>query len=97
MNWFYRHFIRPVLFTQSPEEIHRFTIGMLAWAGHHRLVTDAMASFLGAPELPTTVFGLSFPNPVGLAAGMDKEGEATPIWAAMPVQNAWQGKRVKWN
>ena len=42
-----------------------------------------MQSFLGAPELPIERFGLRFPNPVGLAAGMDKNAEAVPAWAAM--------------
>jgi dihydroorotate dehydrogenase len=42
-----------------------------------------MHSFLGAPELPVDLFGLRFPNPIGLAAGMDKNAEALPAWAAM--------------
>ena len=83
MNWFYRHFIRPVLFAQDPEDIHRFTVNMLSWVGRHELAANAMSSFLGAPELPTTVFGLRFPNPIGLAAGMDKEGNAVAAWEAM--------------
>jgi dihydroorotate dehydrogenase len=33
--------------------------------------------------LPSQVFGLRFPNPVGLAAGMDKQAEAVPAWAAV--------------
>jgi dihydroorotate dehydrogenase len=33
--------------------------------------------------LPVELFGLRFPNPVGLAAGMDKLGEAVPAWAAL--------------
>jgi dihydroorotate dehydrogenase len=32
---------------------------------------------------PRTVFGLRFPNPVGLAAGMDKDGRALPAWPAL--------------
>jgi dihydroorotate dehydrogenase len=42
-----------------------------------------MQSFLGAARLPVELFGLEFPNPVGLAAGMDKTAEAVPAWAAM--------------
>ncbi len=83
MNWFYRHFIRPVLFAQDPEAIHRFTINMLAYASRYEWMCDAMESYLGSPALPSRVFGLDFPNPIGLAAGMDKDGEATPVWAAM--------------
>lgn len=47
------------------------------------MVCEAMRSFLGAPELPVELFGLRFPNPVGLAAGMDKNALALPAWAAM--------------
>ena len=39
--------------------------------------------FFGAAPLPVEVFGLKFPNPVGLAAGMDKQAEALPAWAAL--------------
>ncbi|MGH3624653.1 MAG: quinone-dependent dihydroorotate dehydrogenase, partial [Sciscionella sp.] len=34
-------------------------------------------------DAPRTVFGLRFPNPVGLAAGMDKNGVALPAWPAL--------------
>jgi dihydroorotate dehydrogenase len=83
MSWFYRNAIRPVLFKQEAESIHHRTIGMLGWAGRNEMVCDAMRSFLGAPELPLELFGLRFPNPVGLAAGMDKNAEALPAWEAM--------------
>jgi dihydroorotate dehydrogenase len=83
MSWFYRNALRPVLFTQDAESIHHRTIGMLNWVSRHEMVCDAMRSFLSAPELPTELFGLRFPNPVGLAAGMDKNAEALPAWAAM--------------
>ena len=39
-----------------------------------------MGSLFSAPELPVEVFGLAFPNPLGLAAGMDKFAAAIPIW-----------------
>jgi dihydroorotate dehydrogenase len=83
MSWFYRNALRPILFSQDAESIHHRTIGMLKWASRNEMVSDAMRSFLGAPELPIELFGLRFPNPVGLAAGMDKNAEALPAWAAM--------------
>src|SRR5712691_3492343 len=83
MSWCYRQFARPILFTQDAESIHERTIRMLGWAGRHELVCEAMNSFLGAQRLPIELFGLRFPNPVGLAAGMDKEAAAVPAWAAM--------------
>lgn len=83
MSWFYRHLIRPTLFTQDPEAAHERTIRALGWAARHELACGALESFLGAPDLAAKVFGLSFPNPVGLAAGMDKNAEALPAWQAL--------------
>jgi dihydroorotate dehydrogenase len=36
-----------------------------------------------SPSKPKTLFGLTFPNPIGLAAGLDKNGVALPAWAAL--------------
>ena len=83
MSWLYRHLFRPALFAQDPERVHERTLRALGWAGRHRLLCDALDAFFGAPPLPVDVFGLRFPNPVGLAAGMDKEAEALPAWAAL--------------
>jgi dihydroorotate dehydrogenase len=83
VNWSYRHLIRPALFTQDSETIHERTLRALAWASRHELLCDAAASFFNAPDLPTEVFGLKFPNPLGLAAGMDKNALAVPLWAAL--------------
>jgi dihydroorotate dehydrogenase len=83
MSWFYRNLVRPVLFTQNAEDIHNQTLRALHFASRHELICDAMDSFLGAAALPMELFGLKFPNPVGLAAGMDKHAAALPAWAAM--------------
>ena len=83
MNWLYRHLIRPALFAQDSESVHDRTLRALAWASRHELVSEAVASFFSAPDLPTEVFGLKFPNPLGLAAGMDKNVLAVPIWASL--------------
>jgi len=83
MSWLYRNTLRPILFSQDAESIHNRTMRMLNWVGRQELRCDAMHSFLGAPELPVELFGLRFPNPIGLAAGMDKNAEALPAWAAM--------------
>ncbi|MEK7781517.1 MAG: quinone-dependent dihydroorotate dehydrogenase [Verrucomicrobiota bacterium] len=83
MSWIYRKVIRPSLFTNDAEEIHGRTLHALGWASRHEFVCDAMESFLAPPALPVDLFGLRFPNPIGLAAGMDKFGEAVPAWAAL--------------
>jgi dihydroorotate dehydrogenase len=83
MSWVYRRVIRSALFTNDAETIHERTLRWLNWTSRNDLVCDAVESFLGAPPLPIELFGLHFPNPVGLAAGMDKLGEALPAWAAL--------------
>ncbi len=83
MSWFYRAFIRPALFAQDSEHVHNRTLRALAWAGRSELPCDALWAFFSAPELPVELFGLKFPNPVGLAAGMDKHAAAVPVWAAL--------------
>jgi len=83
MSWLYRTFVRPALFAQDSEEIHQRTLRTLARASRSELVCDLLAAVFGAPPLPVEHFGLKFPNPVGLAAGMDKLAEAVPVWPAL--------------
>src|SRR5438105_1197221 len=83
MSWFYRHLIRPALFTQEAEAVHNQAMRALNRVGRHELARGALESFFGAPRLPVEVFGLKFPNPVGLAAGMDKYAAALPAWPAL--------------
>ncbi len=56
---------------------------MLGRASRHEPLLELARAFCGAPELPVEAFGLQFPNPIGLAAGMDKWAEAVPAWCAM--------------
>jgi dihydroorotate dehydrogenase len=83
MSWCYRNLLRPILFSQDSEKIHNRTMRALAWAGRHEFVCDGLTSIFRPPDLPVTAFGLNFPNPVGLAAGMDKHAAAVPVWAAL--------------
>ncbi len=83
MSWLYRNLLRPILFAQNPESIHHRTLSALGFASRHRALRNLVGAFLGAPELPVEAFGLRFPNPVGLAAGMDKEADAVPIWPSL--------------
>jgi dihydroorotate dehydrogenase len=83
MSRFYRRLIRPVLFAEEAEQIHQRAIGALAWTSRHSLACDVLESFYGADSLPVELFNLTFPNPVGLAAGMDKYAEAVPAWEAL--------------
>jgi dihydroorotate dehydrogenase len=83
MRWFYRTLARPVLFLQDAETAHGRTLAGLARVSESPVLCDAMASFLQPEPLPVECFGLRFPNPVGLAAGMDKLAEAVPAWEAL--------------
>lgn len=70
----YRFFIRPLLFLFPPEFIHHITFNLLKVGGSiPGLRTFFRARFsIQNPILERTLFGLTFPNPVGLAAGFDK-------------------------
>jgi dihydroorotate dehydrogenase len=83
MSWFYQNVIRPALFSYDSERIHDATLHGLNWVSQSRLGLDALGSFYEAPRLPVKLWGLEFPNPVGLAAGMDKAAAAVPAWEAM--------------
>ena len=83
MSWFYRTLLRPVLFAQESEAIHNLTLAALGRASRSATLCDALEAFLGAPALPVDLFGLRFPNPVGLAAGMDKQAAAVPAWKSL--------------
>jgi dihydroorotate dehydrogenase len=73
--------VRPLLFSLDPETAHELTIQGLARAAHTGLLSWAAPKI--APCAPRTVMGLSFPNPVGLAAGLDKNGAAIDGLAAL--------------
>src|SRR5438105_5635408 len=75
---FYRRALRPLLFMQDPETAHERTIELLATANRTAL-RAARRPFTHA-KLKTTLAGLTFPNPVGLAAGCDKNGKAVAVW-----------------
>ncbi|WP_337245648.1 quinone-dependent dihydroorotate dehydrogenase [Luteimonas sp. gir] len=62
---------RPLLFRLDAERAHHLTLAALDAA--HRAGLSSMLGGAPAP-LPTEAFGLRFPNPVGLAAGLDKNG-----------------------
>jgi dihydroorotate dehydrogenase len=79
----YRHLIRPVLFRQDSEAIHNRTIAALGKISHRPALSSALSAIYSVPELPIKLFGLRFPNPVGLAAGMDKQAAAVPAWEAL--------------
>jgi dihydroorotate dehydrogenase len=62
------------------ETAHEATLGRLARLGP---AARALLRARYATRAPVEAFGVRFPNPVGLAAGMDKNGMALPAWPAL--------------
>ena len=69
-------FFRPLLFRLEPEAAHWLTLQLLRAAGSIPPVVWMLQHMYAAPSRPVRAFGLSFKNPVGLAAGYDKDGVA---------------------
>jgi dihydroorotate dehydrogenase len=82
MKNFYERLVRPLLFSLDAENAHHLTLEMLRGASHFDLALRMLRYFQPPPK-PKTLFGLTFPNPIGLAAGLDKNGVALPAWAAL--------------
>jgi len=81
----YERAIRPILFRVGrgdAEAAHDWTLRRLAGLARRRRVLDTLHR-MNAVEAPREVFGIRFPNPVGLAAGMDKNGVALDAWPAL--------------
>lgn len=72
---FYQKIVRPALFFVPPESVHRIVAILLplllAIPGVSRVVRNHYC--INHPKLEREVFGIRFPNPVGIAAGFDKE------------------------
>jgi dihydroorotate dehydrogenase len=78
----YERFVRPLLFAFDPETVHELAIAALRTASHVDLALRLLRTFRPA-EKPKSLFGVSFPNPIGLSGGFDKNGVALPAWAAV--------------
>lgn len=73
----YRLLIRPILFQFDPEKVHHFTFSLIRFLHKIPLVGSLINSYyeVKSPNLEREVFGLKFKNPVGLAAGFDKDAK----------------------
>lgn len=69
-------FFRPFLFRLDPETAHHLTLQMLRVAGNLPLSNWFLRQIYKVPSRPVRAFGLTFKNPVGLAAGYDKDAVA---------------------
>ncbi|MEG0467270.1 MAG: quinone-dependent dihydroorotate dehydrogenase [Mucinivorans sp.] len=75
--------IKPLLFKIDPEMIHHTMVGLLRFLRYVPLAPSAMRALFTVrhPSLERELFGLKFPNPVGLAAGFDKDAECADMLA----------------
>ncbi len=81
VRMFYQYAVRPLLFALSaddPEKAHEKALALLSWVGKHERLAGLIEQFstVENERLEQEVFGLKFRNPVGLAAGFDKDGIA---------------------
>lgn len=73
----YKHFLKPILFRFNPETAHNLLFSGLAFLRHVPFARSIIRAIYKkeSPSLAREVFGINFPNPVGLAGGLDKNGE----------------------
>jgi dihydroorotate dehydrogenase len=71
--------MKPWLFRMDAERAHSLTVKMMVIA--HRL--GLLKSVVSTPQQPRNVMGLTFPNVLGLAAGMDKSASAVDAWGEL--------------
>src|SRR5579859_1485077 len=82
---FYKALVRPWLFQMDPEAAHERALNLAASLGRRRITRDAVETIFAFEDrrLRQTVFGIEFPNPVGLAAGYDKNALGLELWPAL--------------
>jgi dihydroorotate dehydrogenase len=73
----YKLLIRPILFMFDPEEVHYFTFSFVRFISKIPGVSSIIKAIykVNDPRLEREVFGIKFSNPVGLAAGFDKDAK----------------------
>ena len=73
----YKHILKPILFCFNPETAHNLLFSLLSFLRHIPFARSIIRLLYKkeAPGLAKEVFGITFPNPVGLAGGLDKNGE----------------------
>ncbi len=81
----YKNFIRPLLFSLDPETAHGLSIAACRYGGLIPGIGTLLQHCLNvsAPQLQCEVAGIRFANPIGLAAGWDKSGQALRMLGAL--------------
>ncbi|MBV9674091.1 MAG: quinone-dependent dihydroorotate dehydrogenase, partial [Verrucomicrobia bacterium] len=76
----YEQIFRPLLFSLDPETAHHLTLAILSLLSRFPILLESVSDQVRAER---QVFGIRFPNPVGLAAGFDKNAVAVTAWHAL--------------
>lgn len=81
----YEKLLRPLLFCLDAEVAHGFVLTLLKWTSAHPRLLQYLQrrTIVHQPGLQQDIMGMRFSNPVGLAAGFDKDGIAAPGLAAL--------------
>lgn len=81
----YKAAVRPLLFRFSADYAHDLTLNLASIASDSRLITGVLGNIYQKdyPELHQKIWGLQFKNPVGLAAGFDKNARVTSLMQAI--------------
>ena len=74
---------RRLAFSLVAERVHRLSMGGLSAWSKVCAVDLPSGDVAREPSLARTVCGITFPNPLGLAAGFDKDAECLPAWQAL--------------
>lgn len=85
-GWCYTHIAKPILFKQSPDGVHHRMIrsgSLLQRMPLMQRLTDNSFAYHNDTVLSQDVAGLTFTNPVGLSAGLDKNFELVPLIKAI--------------
>jgi len=83
MGFLYRKLIRRLLFNLNPELVHDAVIKSAGAAQRVEILNSLVRALSRAKDFPLTVAGLKFRNPIGLAAGFDKNCEAARFLAGL--------------
>src|SRR5882724_2376372 len=81
----YKALVRPWLFQADPEAAHERALNLAASLGRSRIARDTVESIFTVEDrrLRQKVFGIEFPNPVGLGAGYDKNALGLELWPSL--------------
>src|SRR5918992_2736589 len=94
----YEDAVRPLLFRLDPERAHELTLRASELTGRSTITRRVARRALSVrdPRLRTTLGGLPLENPLGLAAGFDKNGRAIAMLGAMGFGHVEIGSVSPW-